>query len=341
MKRWLTMLCLLSGCSAPKPSGPLVSPSWSIALAGVETPVFRDGRLYVRGYHAGSREPVQLFGLDSASGKELWSAPLSTGEGPLRASSDGRVLADGKIFDGATQVGTGTATGGNWSITTSTLSNAVHSLTAVATDSAGNAGAASAVLSATIDTTAPAAEDDTAQAADTPVAAPEAPPEAEDLDRHRRTGFLDLLTLVVNERTDAAAFGAADEDVADLQRAALHRLGLEARQRGRAGAALAPHQRRRQRGQRQRQHEPRRLAPPPWARRSAAEQLVQPGGGSVVAWVHGVVGATSADQPPPSALYSWISAITLSARVLAWLSSSVRTLRSVSSTVWKSTSPDW
>lgn len=102
MKRWLTMLCLLSGCSAPKPSGPLVSPSWSIALAGVETPVVRDGRLYVRGYHAGSREPVQLFGLDSASGKELWSAPLSTGEGPLRASSDGRVLADGKIFDGAT-----------------------------------------------------------------------------------------------------------------------------------------------------------------------------------------------------------------------------------------------
>ena len=45
--------------------------------------------------------------------------------------------------------------------------------------------------------------------------------QAEDLDRHRRTGFLDLLALVVDQRTDLAALGADDEDVADLERAAI------------------------------------------------------------------------------------------------------------------------
>ena len=46
---------------------------------------------------------------------------------------------------------------GAWSFTTGTLSNAAHSLTATATDAAGNTGVASAALSVTIDTTAPAA----------------------------------------------------------------------------------------------------------------------------------------------------------------------------------------
>jgi hypothetical protein len=61
------------------------------------------------------------------------------------------------VFDGATAVGPGTATGGTWTITTSTLTAAVHSITANATDVAGNQGSASAALSVTIDTTAPAA----------------------------------------------------------------------------------------------------------------------------------------------------------------------------------------
>ncbi|MEY2477919.1 MAG: hypothetical protein QOG87_3234 [Actinomycetota bacterium] len=59
-----------------------------------------------------------------------------------------------RIFDGATQVGSGTATGGNWSITTSVLSAGAHTITATATDPAGNASAASAGLTITIDTTA-------------------------------------------------------------------------------------------------------------------------------------------------------------------------------------------
>ncbi|WP_040392170.1 S-layer family protein, partial [Cellvibrio sp. BR] len=55
--------------------------------------------------------------------------------------------------DGTTVLGTATATGGNWSITSTTLSEGSHSLTAKATDTAGNESDASGVLTITIDTT--------------------------------------------------------------------------------------------------------------------------------------------------------------------------------------------
>ena len=62
------------------------------------------------------------------------------------------------VYDGATQVGTGVTDGsGNWSISTSTLSAAAHSLTAKATDAAGNTSGASVSLVVTVDTTAPSA----------------------------------------------------------------------------------------------------------------------------------------------------------------------------------------
>ena len=57
--------------------------------------------------------------------------------------------------DGTTVLGTGTAAGGNWSITSSALAAGTHAITAVATDTAGNRGAASGPLAVTIDTTAP------------------------------------------------------------------------------------------------------------------------------------------------------------------------------------------
>ncbi|MGV0990533.1 beta strand repeat-containing protein, partial [Limnohabitans sp.] len=57
--------------------------------------------------------------------------------------------------DGTTVLGTATATGGNWSITSSTLSAGSHTLTAKATDSAGNTSVASSGLGITVDTTAP------------------------------------------------------------------------------------------------------------------------------------------------------------------------------------------
>ena len=63
-----------------------------------------------------------------------------------------------KVYDGATLLGTATANGsGAWSYTTSALSDGAHSLTATATDAAGNTGAASTALSVTIDTAAPVA----------------------------------------------------------------------------------------------------------------------------------------------------------------------------------------
>jgi len=60
-----------------------------------------------------------------------------------------------RLFAGATQVGSGPAIGGTYSITSAVLSDGVHTVTATATDAAGNTSAASAGLDVTIDTTAP------------------------------------------------------------------------------------------------------------------------------------------------------------------------------------------
>lgn len=57
--------------------------------------------------------------------------------------------------DGTTILDTATATGGNWSLTSSTLSEGSHTLTAKAVDAAGNESIPSSGLSVTIDTTAP------------------------------------------------------------------------------------------------------------------------------------------------------------------------------------------
>ena len=63
-----------------------------------------------------------------------------------------------KIYDGATLLNSVTASGtGAWSYTTAALADGAHSLTATATDAAGNTGAASTALCVTIDTTAPVA----------------------------------------------------------------------------------------------------------------------------------------------------------------------------------------
>ena len=63
-----------------------------------------------------------------------------------------------KVYDGATLLNSVTADGtGAWSYTTTALSNGTHSLTATATDAAGNTGVASAALSVTVDTVAPVA----------------------------------------------------------------------------------------------------------------------------------------------------------------------------------------
>ncbi|CAN7290677.1 Ig-like domain-containing protein [Phenylobacterium sp. LjRoot164] len=57
--------------------------------------------------------------------------------------------------DGTTVLGSAVATGGNWSITSSALSQGTHTLTAKATDAAGNPSAAGSGLQVSIDTSAP------------------------------------------------------------------------------------------------------------------------------------------------------------------------------------------
>jgi len=59
---------------------------------------------------------------------------------------------------GGVQIGSATATGGLWSITSSALAEGTHAITATATDASGNISGASAALSVTMDTTAPSVD---------------------------------------------------------------------------------------------------------------------------------------------------------------------------------------
>ncbi len=96
---------------------------------------------------------IASFSPDSATvGDGITNANVLTLTGTAEANSTV------KVFDGATLLGSVTASGtGAWSYTTAALANGAHSLTATATDAAGNTGTASAALSVTIDTTAPVA----------------------------------------------------------------------------------------------------------------------------------------------------------------------------------------
>ena len=79
-----------------------------------------------------------------------------TNDNTLTLTGSAEANATVKVYDGATLLGSATADGsGNWSYTTAALANGAHSLTATATDVAGNTSAASSALSVTIDTSAP------------------------------------------------------------------------------------------------------------------------------------------------------------------------------------------
>lgn len=88
-------------------------------------------------------------GLSSTDNITTDTTPTFTGT--AEAGSTVRIFSDGG------QVGSGPATGGAYSITTSALSPGTHSITATATDAAGNTSSPSGALSVTIDTTAPTA----------------------------------------------------------------------------------------------------------------------------------------------------------------------------------------
>ncbi len=71
-----------------------------------------------------------------------------TNDNTLTLTGTAEANATVKVYDGATLLGTATSNGtGDWSYTTGTLNNGAHSLTATATDAAGNTGVASTALS--------------------------------------------------------------------------------------------------------------------------------------------------------------------------------------------------
>ncbi|WP_299590008.1 cadherin-like beta sandwich domain-containing protein [Mucilaginibacter sp.] len=89
------------------------------------------------------------FGTSSTDNKTNLNTPTFTG-----TAEDGSTVT---LYDtdGTTSLGSTTATGGNWSIVSSILSAGAHTITAKATDAAGNTGPASSGLAVTIDITSP------------------------------------------------------------------------------------------------------------------------------------------------------------------------------------------
>jgi hypothetical protein len=86
-------------------------------------------------------------GASSSDGVTSDSTPTLSG-----TAENGSSVA---IYDGAVLLGTVTAGAGGWSYTSGALSDGTHTITAVATDTAGNVSAASAALTVTVDTVAP------------------------------------------------------------------------------------------------------------------------------------------------------------------------------------------
>ncbi len=92
---------------------------------------------------------------DLAAASDTGASPTDDITNDTTPTLTGTAEADAtiEIFDGLTSLGTTVADGGGaWSFTTSILSNAVHSFTATATDTAGNTSTASGALAVTIDT---------------------------------------------------------------------------------------------------------------------------------------------------------------------------------------------
>ena len=84
------------------------------------------------------------------------ATPTNNANGSLNLTGTAEANSVVKVFDGTTQIGTATTNGsGVWGYTTGALAAGSHSLTAKATDAAGNTGAVSAVVTASTGTSAP------------------------------------------------------------------------------------------------------------------------------------------------------------------------------------------
>jgi predicted secreted protein len=95
--------------------------------------------------------PVLAAGDDSGAS----DSDGVTNDTTLSFSGTAEAGATVRLYDGATQIGSATATGGTYTIPVAGLAEGNHSLTAVAIDAAGNASPASGTLSLVVDTTPP------------------------------------------------------------------------------------------------------------------------------------------------------------------------------------------
>ncbi|MDP3057336.1 MAG: Ig-like domain-containing protein [bacterium] len=91
--------------------------------------------------------------LDAASDLGLSDTDNITNDNTPSFNGTAEAGSTVKLYDGATEIGNGTATGGGaWSIISTLLVDGAHTITATATDAAGNTSGASESLSVTIDT---------------------------------------------------------------------------------------------------------------------------------------------------------------------------------------------
>ena len=142
-----------SRCWDPQP--PTAAATWSFTTAAL-----------ANGAHSLTATATDVAGNTSAASAALnvtidTSAPVTpaiaafstdsgtagdgiTNDNTLTLTGSAEANATVKVYDGATLLGSATADGsGNWSYTTAALANGAHSLTATATDVAGNTSAAS------------------------------------------------------------------------------------------------------------------------------------------------------------------------------------------------------
>ncbi|GEM_PF-1609977 len=143
--------------------------SWTLAatLAGSNTVQARVvdvagnmGAVFTKSYVLDTVAPSAPSMPDLGAASDTGSSTTDniTGDTTPTFSGTAEVGATVRLYDGATEIGTAVAAAGTWSITSPALNSGSHSITAVATDLAGNTGPASAALQVNVITDAPSTQ---------------------------------------------------------------------------------------------------------------------------------------------------------------------------------------
>lgn len=152
---WTDITSKVSGTSLSW-NGVALSASGTLQLK-VTDAAGNDGTVYSHGYTLDTSAPATpgtpLLATSSDSGASNSDGITNVTTPALSGSAEnGSSVA---LYDSGTLLTTVTAGAGGWNYTTGVLSDGIHRITAVATDAAGNASAASAALTFTVDHTAP------------------------------------------------------------------------------------------------------------------------------------------------------------------------------------------